>query len=143
DENVRLNEPVDTDKGFIQKEGIDAEMINVKQGNENPKISQVIEDAHQTLSTVPQKTEVPITSSSYSSDLASKFLNFSDIPHTDAENISPMDVHVHHEVPSNQTPTLLTVPISVITESSPIFIIVIPQSLPSFTVTPLKWVAAE
>ncbi|GJX76578.1 hypothetical protein Tco_0323389 [Tanacetum coccineum] len=68
DENVRLNEPVVTDKGFIQKEGIDAEMINVKQGNENPEISQVIEDAHLTLSTVPQKTEVPITSSSQSSD---------------------------------------------------------------------------
>ncbi|GJT26820.1 retrovirus-related pol polyprotein from transposon TNT 1-94 [Tanacetum coccineum] len=84
----------------------------------------------------PQKTEVPITSSSHSSDLASKFLNFSDIPHTDAENISPMDVHVHHEVPSNQTPTLLTVPVSVITESSPIFTIVIPQSLASFTPPP-------
>ncbi|GJV81561.1 hypothetical protein Tco_1517431, partial [Tanacetum coccineum] len=136
DENVRLNEPVDTDKGFIQKEGIDAEMINVKQGNENPEISQVIEDAHLTLSTVPQKTEVPITSSSHSSDLASKFLNFSDIPHTDAENISPMDVHVHHEVPSNQTPTLLTIPVSVITESSPIFTTVIPQSLPSFSPSP-------
>ncbi|GKA20309.1 hypothetical protein Tco_0700298 [Tanacetum coccineum] len=72
------------------------------------------------------KTEVPVTSSSYSSDLESKFLNFSDIPHTDAEIISLMDVHVHHEVPSQQTPTLLTVPISVITESSPIFTTVIP-----------------
>ncbi|GJU73653.1 hypothetical protein Tco_1265058 [Tanacetum coccineum] len=41
-----------------------------------------------------------------------------------------MDVHVHHEVPSNQTPTLLTVPVSVITESSLIFTTVILQSLP-------------
>ncbi|GKC88295.1 hypothetical protein Tco_1148944 [Tanacetum coccineum] len=48
-----------------------------------------------------------------------------------------MDVHVHHEVPSNQIPTLLTVPVSVITESSPIFTTVIPQSLPSFTPSPL------
>ncbi|GKB01134.1 hypothetical protein Tco_0829178 [Tanacetum coccineum] len=64
-----------------------------------------------------RKTEVPVTSSSHSSDLASKFLNFSDIPHTDAEIISPMDVHVHHEVPSQQTPTLLTVPVSVIIDS--------------------------
>ncbi|GKG48223.1 hypothetical protein Tco_0510108, partial [Tanacetum coccineum] len=72
-----LNEPVDTDKGFIQKEGTDAEMINVQQGNENLEISHVIEDAHVILSTVPQKTEVPVTSSSHSSDLASKFLNFS------------------------------------------------------------------
>ncbi|GKA43193.1 hypothetical protein Tco_0735917 [Tanacetum coccineum] len=106
DVNVRLNEPVTTDEGFIQKEGTDAEMTN---------------------------TEVPITSSSHSSDLASKLLNFLDIPHTDAEIISLMDVHVHHEVPSNHTPTLLTVPVSVITESLPILTTVIPQSLPSFT----------
>ncbi|GKE10015.1 hypothetical protein Tco_1413566 [Tanacetum coccineum] len=47
-----------------------------------------------------------------------------------------MDVPVHHEVPSNQTPTLLTVLVSVITESSPIYTTVIPQSLPSFTPPP-------
>ncbi|GJS52482.1 hypothetical protein Tco_0625844 [Tanacetum coccineum] len=73
------------------------------------------------------KTEVPVTSSSHSFDLASKFLNFSDIPHTEAEIVSPMDVHVHHEVPSKQTPTLLTVPVSVITESSPIYSTIIPH----------------
>nr|GEX82031.1 hypothetical protein [Tanacetum cinerariifolium] len=103
DVNVRLNEPVDTDEGFIQKEGTDAEMINVDQGNENLEISinQVIEDAHVTISTVSKMTEFLVTSSYHSSDLASKFLNFSDIPHTNAEIVSPMDVHVHHEIPSN------------------------------------------
>ncbi|GJZ90086.1 hypothetical protein Tco_0662013 [Tanacetum coccineum] len=106
DVNVSLNEPVDTYKGFIQKEGTDAEMIN--------------------------KTEVPVTSYSHSSNLVSKFLNLLDIPHTDAKIVSPMDVLVHHEVPSNQTPTLLTVHVSVITKSSPIYTTVIPQSLPSF-----------
>ncbi|GKE23929.1 hypothetical protein Tco_1435441, partial [Tanacetum coccineum] len=99
DVDVRLNEPVNTDEGFIQK-------------------------------------EVPVTSSSQSSDLASKFLKFSDIPHTDAEIISLMDVYIHHEVPSNQTRALLTVPVSVITESSPIFTTIIPQSSPSFTPPP-------
>ncbi|GKD79885.1 hypothetical protein Tco_1342506 [Tanacetum coccineum] len=66
DVDVRLNEPVNTDEGFIQKEGTDAEMINVQQGNENPKITlnQVIEDAYVTISTVAKKTEVPVTSSS-------------------------------------------------------------------------------
>ncbi|GJR50362.1 hypothetical protein Tco_1400883 [Tanacetum coccineum] len=44
------------------------------------------------------KSEVPITSSSHSSNLAAKFLNFSNIPHTDAKIVSPMDVHVHHEI---------------------------------------------
>ncbi|GJT26665.1 hypothetical protein Tco_0906940 [Tanacetum coccineum] len=110
DVNVRLNEPVETDEGFIQKEGTDAEMTN--------------------------KTKVPVTSSSYSSDLAFKFLNFLDIPHIDAEIVSPMDAHVHHEVPSKQTPTLLTVLVSVITDSSPVYSTVIPQSLPSFTPPP-------
>ncbi|GKD23405.1 hypothetical protein Tco_1225108 [Tanacetum coccineum] len=65
------------------------------------------------------KTEVSVTSSSHSSDLATKFLNFSDVPYTDAEIVSPIDVHIHHEVPSKQTPTLLTVLVSVITDSSP------------------------
>nr|GEU75623.1 hypothetical protein [Tanacetum cinerariifolium] len=127
---------VDTDKGFVQEECTDAAMTNVQQGNENPEILQVIEDAHVTLSIVPQKTEVPDTNSSYSSDLAAKFLNFLDIPHTDAEIVSPLDVHVHHEAPSQQTPTLVTVPISIIFDSSPVFSTVIPQSLPSFTPLP-------
>ncbi|GJV36138.1 hypothetical protein Tco_1408615 [Tanacetum coccineum] len=100
DVDIRLNELVDSDKGFAQEEGTNAAMTTVQQGNENPNILQVIEDVHVTLLTVPQKTEVPVTSSSHSSDLAAKFLNFSDIPHTDAEIVSPMDVHVHHEVPS-------------------------------------------
>ncbi|GJT21317.1 retrovirus-related pol polyprotein from transposon TNT 1-94 [Tanacetum coccineum] len=50
-------------------------------GDVNPEILQVIEDAHVTLLTVPQKTKVPVTSSSPSSGLASKFLNVLDIPH--------------------------------------------------------------
>ncbi|GJR49376.1 hypothetical protein Tco_1399897 [Tanacetum coccineum] len=103
DVDVRLNDPDHANKGFVQKEGTDAEMINIQQGNENLEITlnQVIEDAHVTISTIAKKTEVPVTCSSYSSDLASKFLNFADILPTDAEIISPMDVHVQHEVPSN------------------------------------------
>ncbi|GJT76991.1 hypothetical protein Tco_1043716 [Tanacetum coccineum] len=137
DADIRMTDPVDADKGFIQEEGTDAAMTNVQQGNENPEISQVIEDAHVTLSTVPQKTEVPVSSSSRSSDLAAKFLKFSDIPTTEAEIVSPLDVPVHHEVPSQQTPTLLTVPVLVISESSPVISTVIPQSLQSFTPPPL------
>ncbi|GKD31055.1 hypothetical protein Tco_1241833 [Tanacetum coccineum] len=107
DVDIRLNEPVDTDKGFVQEEGTDAVMTNM--------------------------TKVPVSSSSHSSDLAAKFLNFLDIPTTEAEIVSPIDVHVHHEVPSKQTPTLLTVPVSVITYSSPVYFTVISQSLPFFT----------
>ncbi|GJV37675.1 hypothetical protein Tco_1410152 [Tanacetum coccineum] len=84
------------DKEIIQGEGADAEMIDDQQGNENLETTQeqVVEDSHVTISTVTKKTEVHITSSSCSSDLASKFLNFVDIPHTDAEIVSPLDVHL-------------------------------------------------
>nr|GEW35431.1 hypothetical protein [Tanacetum cinerariifolium] len=134
DVDIMLNEPVDIDKGFVQEEGTDAAMTN--------------------------KTEVPVTSSSYSSDLVAKILNFSDIPHTYAEIVSPIDVHVHHEVPIQKIPILLTVPvtplfvkktlchnlgviskhipISVIFDSSQVFSTVIPHSLPSFTPPPQK-----
>nr|GFC84907.1 hypothetical protein [Tanacetum cinerariifolium] len=101
--DIRLNEPVDTDKGFVQEEGTDAAMTNTKvpvtssshssdlagtdaamtnvqQGNENPEILQSIKDAHVRLSTVPQKTEVLVTSSSHSFDLAAKFLKFQIFP---------------------------------------------------------------
>ncbi|GJU13132.1 hypothetical protein Tco_1135528 [Tanacetum coccineum] len=126
------NELKITDKA----EGDEDEEMDYTTRNENPEILQVLKDAHVTLSTIPQKTEVPVTSSSHLSDLATKFLNFSDIPHIDAEIVSPIDVHVHHEVPSQQTPTLLTVPVLVISDSLPAFSTVIPQSLPSFTSPP-------
>ncbi|GJU17941.1 hypothetical protein Tco_1145907, partial [Tanacetum coccineum] len=119
DVDIRLNELVYTDKGFIQEEGTDAEKITCHKEMKNPK------------------TEVPVTSSSHSSDMAAKFLNFADIPTTEAEIVSPMDVPVHHEVPSGQTPILLTVLVSVITESSPVYTTNIPQSLQSFTPPPL------
>ncbi|GKF85459.1 hypothetical protein Tco_0253286, partial [Tanacetum coccineum] len=62
DVDIRMNEPVDADKGF--------------------------------------KAEVLVSSSSCSSDLAAKFLNFLDIPTTEAEIVSPLDVPVYYEVPS-------------------------------------------
>ncbi|GKA07913.1 hypothetical protein Tco_0687244 [Tanacetum coccineum] len=138
DVDIWPNEPIDTDKEFVQEEGTNAAMTNVQQGNENPEITQVIEDTHVTLTTVPQKTEVPVTSSSHSSDLAANFLNFSNISHTDAKIVSPIDVHVHHEVPNQQTPTLLIVPVSVISETSPTYSTLIPQLIPSFTPPPPK-----
>ncbi|GKF23781.1 hypothetical protein Tco_0076103 [Tanacetum coccineum] len=130
DADARLEEPTETATGIVQGEGTDAEMTEAQQGNENLATTQeqVVEDAHVTISTVPKKTEVHVTSSSLSSDLASKFLNFSDILYTDAEIVSPLDVPAHHEVPRTQAPTLLTIPVSVIPESSSIQIN-IPQSL--------------
>ncbi|GJZ62150.1 hypothetical protein Tco_0618287 [Tanacetum coccineum] len=120
DQENDLKKIIESDE---DRECADVEMKEAQQGNENLETTQeqVVDDAHVTITTT-KKTEVPVTSSSRSSDLASKFLNFSNIPHTDAEIVSPLDVHVHHEVPRTQAPTLLTIPISVITESSPVLI---------------------
>nr|GEV31594.1 hypothetical protein [Tanacetum cinerariifolium] len=64
------------------------------------------------------------------------FVQKEDIPHEDANFVSPMEVHVYHEVLSSQTPTLVIVPVTVITESSLVYTTTIPQSLPSFTPLP-------
>ncbi|GJT98291.1 hypothetical protein Tco_1093809 [Tanacetum coccineum] len=114
----------------------DDDNLESKSDDVNNGDKEIVQDAHVTISTVTKKTEVPITSSSHSSDLASKFLNFLDIPHTDAEIVSPLDVHVHHEVPRTQSPTLLTIPVSVITESSLVYT-QIPQSSQTFTPPPI------
>ncbi|GJT10178.1 hypothetical protein Tco_0857220 [Tanacetum coccineum] len=128
DVGARVNEPTQTDKEVVQDEENDAEMIDAQQGNENIKIAQeqVVEDAHVTISTVAKKTEVLVASSSHSSDLASKFLNFSDIHPSEAEIVSLLDVPVHHEVLNTQSTTLLPIHVLVI--------ITIPQS--SQTVVP-------
>ncbi|GJR33090.1 hypothetical protein Tco_1109322 [Tanacetum coccineum] len=110
---------MDDTKEVVQGEGVDTEMHDAQQGNENLETTQeqVIEDAHVTISTVIKKTEVLVTSSSLSSDLASKFLNFLDIP--------------------SQAPTLLSVPVSVIPESLPV-LTNIPQSSHAFTPSPIQ-----
>ncbi|GJY01844.1 hypothetical protein Tco_0359996 [Tanacetum coccineum] len=120
DADLRLEEPTKTATGIVQGEGNDAEMTEAQQGNKNLETTQeqVVEDVYVTISTVPKKTKVPVTSSSRSSVLASKFLIFLDITQTDAEIVSPLDVHVHHEVLRTQALTLLTIPVSVIPESS-------------------------
>nr|GEY40006.1 hypothetical protein [Tanacetum cinerariifolium] len=126
----------DEDKGMDYATNEFDDDVDVRNENLEITLNQVIEDAYVIISTATKKTEVLVTSSSHSSDWASKFLKFLDIPHTNAVIVSPMDVHVHHEVLSNQTPTFLTVPVLVITESLLVFTTVIPQSLPSFTPLP-------
>ncbi|GJR04717.1 hypothetical protein Tco_0527701 [Tanacetum coccineum] len=125
----------DKDDDNLESESDDVIKSDEEKGMDDTK--EVVQDAHVTIFTVTKKTEVPITSSSLSSDLASKFLNFSDIPQADAEIVSPLDVHVHHEVPRTEAPTLFSVPVSVIPESSSVFTN-IPQSSHIFTPTPIQ-----
>ncbi|GJZ21807.1 hypothetical protein Tco_0558846 [Tanacetum coccineum] len=81
-EYARLEEPTQTGKEIVQGKGADVEMDEAQQGNENLETTQeqVVDDAHVIITTITKKNEVHVTSSSRSSDLASKFLNFSDIP---------------------------------------------------------------
>ncbi|GJU14516.1 hypothetical protein Tco_1142482 [Tanacetum coccineum] len=78
---------------------------------------QVEDDAHVTLTAahVTQKTEGPMQSSSVSSDFASQLDN---VPPTDNEVVSMMNVKVRHEEPSTQTSSLLTIHVTVILEIS-------------------------
>nr|GEU74693.1 hypothetical protein [Tanacetum cinerariifolium] len=76
------------------------------------------DNAHVMIATVAKETEVPDASGSHSSDLASKFLKFSDIPPNDAKIVSPLDVHVHHEIPPKEVSNFaLPVIETMITES--------------------------
>nr|GEX70271.1 hypothetical protein [Tanacetum cinerariifolium] len=78
----------DEDRGMdsddVQDKKADFKMTDALHEKEKLEITQeqVVEDAHVTIT---KKTEVLVTSSSRSSDLASKFLNSSDIPLVDAE----------------------------------------------------------
>ncbi|GJR20848.1 hypothetical protein Tco_0969375 [Tanacetum coccineum] len=120
------NESKDDDIESDEDKGMDD---TTNQFDDDTTQEQVVEDAYVAISTVTKKTKVSATSSSRSSELASKILKFSDIPHTDAEIVSPFDVPVQHEVPNTQTTTLLPIHVYVITT--------IPQSLQTFTLPPL------
>ncbi|GJU54171.1 hypothetical protein Tco_1227885 [Tanacetum coccineum] len=137
DDSTENDDNLESKSDDVNKSNEESDDVNKSDKETNDVIKgdkEIVQDAHVTISTITKKTEVPITSSSRSSDLASKFLNFSDMPHSDAEVVSPLDVHVHYEVLRTQAPTLLTIPISVIIESSLVYT-KIPQS--SQTVTPL------
>ncbi|GKB44514.1 hypothetical protein Tco_0889456 [Tanacetum coccineum] len=138
DVNVELKdaEPADEEKG--DEEMTRAEKVNAEHKEVSQEVTgdQVKDDAQETVTAAfaTQKTEVPLQSSSISSDYATKFLNFDNIPSGETEMISMIDIKVQHEDPSIQTSPLLTVPVTVILETS---------TAPAITVTPPNWVAAE
>ncbi|GJU52342.1 hypothetical protein Tco_1226056 [Tanacetum coccineum] len=64
------------------------------------------------------KTEVPLQSSSVSSDFANQFLNLDNVSPTDTEVVSMINVKVRHEEPSTQNPPLLNIHVTVIPKTS-------------------------
>nr|GEV41948.1 retrovirus-related Pol polyprotein from transposon TNT 1-94 [Tanacetum cinerariifolium] len=116
DVNVELKDAKPVEEGKGDEEMIDAEKVNAENKNVNQEVAgdQVNDDAQATVTAAlaTQKTEVPLQRSFISSDHATKFLNFDNIPSADIKIISMMDIKVQHEDPSSQTSQLLTVPVS-------------------------------
>ncbi|GJU92615.1 hypothetical protein Tco_1317371 [Tanacetum coccineum] len=124
DENPNLNQNDDEKKNMKksmlqatehEEEGKgDEEMAD--DGTQQTTYEQVKYDEHEhvILTTVhdTQKTEVPLQSSSISSDFANQILNLDNVPPTDTEVVSMMNVKVRHEEPSTQTPPLLNIPVT-------------------------------
>ncbi|GJY29169.1 hypothetical protein Tco_0404936 [Tanacetum coccineum] len=135
DVNVRLKDVEHEDK-----EKGDAEMTDVGRGNGSQENSyeKDEEDAYVTLTTahITQKTKGPMQSSSVSSDFASQFLNLDNVLPTDSEVVSMMNVKVSHEEPSTQTPSFLTIPVTVIPETSIVVAPTIPPTIPPITPLP-------
>ncbi|GJR46694.1 hypothetical protein Tco_1314797 [Tanacetum coccineum] len=80
-----------------------------------------------------QKTEVPLQSLFVLPNFANQFLNLDNIPPTETEVISMMNVKVRHEEPSTQTPPLLNIPDTVIPETSTAAGSTIPLIIPPIT----------
>ncbi|GKB68427.1 hypothetical protein Tco_0929839 [Tanacetum coccineum] len=78
---------------------------------------QVVKDAHATL-TSSHKTYGSKQSSSVSFDFASKILNLDNVPLTDSDIASLINVKTHQDDSSTHAPPLLIVPVTVILETS-------------------------
>nr|GEX36968.1 retrovirus-related Pol polyprotein from transposon TNT 1-94 [Tanacetum cinerariifolium] len=128
EEEVKYNDEKDDDDDDDDKS--DGDEAKGMDGTTN-KFSDDVQDKEADVK-MTDETKVPDASFSHSSDLASKFLSFLDIHPNDAKIVSPLDVHVHHEVPRIHTSTLLIVMLLVILEASPVCI-TIPQSSQTLT----------
>ncbi|GJY12029.1 hypothetical protein Tco_0381338 [Tanacetum coccineum] len=101
---------VDDDKEASDSEKTDSNEDEIPNLNRNDDEEEEHEEEY--------KTEVPVQSSSVSSDFANQFLNLDNVLPTDTEEVSMMNVKVRHEETSTQTPPLLNIPVTVIPKTS-------------------------
>nr|GEU84964.1 ribonuclease H-like domain-containing protein [Tanacetum cinerariifolium] len=96
DVNVELKDTELEGEGKDDEEMTDAGHVDAEHENVNQEITgdQVndVSRAAVTTALATQKTKVPLSSSSFSSDYATKFLNIDNIPSVDIEIISMMDI---------------------------------------------------
>ncbi|GKE39512.1 hypothetical protein Tco_1462917 [Tanacetum coccineum] len=113
DVNVELKDTELEGEGNYDKKMTDDVHVDAEQDNVNQEdASDQVKDIHQAIVTVApatQKTEVLLQISSMSSNYATKFLNFDNIPLAETKIISMIDIKVQHEDPSSQTSPHLTV----------------------------------
>ncbi|GJZ59289.1 hypothetical protein Tco_0615105 [Tanacetum coccineum] len=134
DVNVRLKDVEHEEEGKGDTEMADAGRDD---GTQQTTYEQIKDDEHVILTTFhdTQKTEVPLKSSSISSNFANQFLNLYNAPPVDNEVMFMINVKVRHEEPSTQAPSLLTIPITVILKTSTAAAPIIPLTI--LPITPL------
>ncbi|GJU13169.1 retrovirus-related pol polyprotein from transposon TNT 1-94 [Tanacetum coccineum] len=135
DVNVRLTDTKHEEQGKEDREMTDAGRDD---NTQQTKYKQVKDDEHVTLTIFhdTQKTEGPMQSLYVSSDFANQFLNLDNIPPTDTEVVSIMNVKVRHEEPSTQTPAFLNIYVTLIPKMSTAAGSTIPLTNPP--ITPLQ-----
>nr|GEU35535.1 putative reverse transcriptase domain-containing protein [Tanacetum cinerariifolium] len=143
DKNPNLNQNDDEEEHkeeYVQEGKRDEKMTDAGryEGAQQTTYEQVKDDEHVILTTVhdTQKTEVPLQSLSVSSDFINQFLNSDNVPPTDTEVVSMMNVKVRHEEQTTQTLPLLNIHVTIISETSFAAGSTIPLTIPS--ITPLQ-----
>ncbi|GJY28808.1 hypothetical protein Tco_0404575 [Tanacetum coccineum] len=125
--NYELTNDEDKHHGEEGKEDIEITNAGKDDVTQEKSYEQVKDDAHVTLT---QKIEDPLQSSSVSSDFGAQFLNLDNIPLADNEVVSMMNVKVHHEEPSNQKPSILTIPVTLIPKTLTATATTVPLPIP-------------
>ncbi|GJS16709.1 hypothetical protein Tco_0411181 [Tanacetum coccineum] len=141
DENPNLNQNDDEEEEYEEEYVRNPDSVEFTDDEEYEELykdttyEQVKDDEHVILTTVhdTQNTEVPLQNSSVTSDFANQFLNLDNVPPTDTEVVSMMNVNVCHEEPSTQTPPLLNIPVTVILETLTAAGLTIPPTIPLIT----------
>ncbi|GJS72857.1 hypothetical protein Tco_0705698 [Tanacetum coccineum] len=99
---------------------MNAKLTNEGKRDEEMTDAEKVDAEHEEANQEKEKTDVSPSSSSksVSSNYGSIFLNLDNISSVETEIISMLDVQVQQEIPSNQSSSLLIVPVSVIPEPS-------------------------
>ncbi|GJU52984.1 hypothetical protein Tco_1226698 [Tanacetum coccineum] len=126
DENEHIDEEEYNRIKELYKD-MNVELKDVEHGEEGKRDAELTDADHDNVT--QEKTYDQDEDDAY-------FLNLDNIPPTDTEINSMMNIDVHHEEPSNHTPPLFTIHVTVIPETSTTTTTTIPPPIPPFTPLP-------